>query len=118
MQMIRRNRVLKSLAARFTYGNVMATVAVFIALGGTSYALTLPRNSVGSAELRPRSVGPSELKFGAVTSRDIRDRGVALRDISRPARSALRGNAGPPGARGPSGITYFAGVNSAGEPVV
>ena len=34
--------------SRLTYGNVMSTVAVFIALGGTSYALSLPRDSVGS----------------------------------------------------------------------
>ena len=34
---------------RLTYANVTATLALFIALGGSSYAaLKLPRDSVGS----------------------------------------------------------------------
>ena len=61
----------------------MATIAVFIALGGTSYALTLPRNSVGSAQLRSDSVGRSELRDGAVRSSTIGDRSIRLRDISQ-----------------------------------
>src|SRR3954465_8130982 len=32
----------------WTYTNVMSSIAVFLAIGGTSYALTLPRNSVGT----------------------------------------------------------------------
>src|SRR3954451_12012039 len=99
---------------RFTYGNVMATVAVFIALGGTSYALTLPRNSVGSRELKSRSVGASELKTGAVTSRDVKNHGMRLADISPATRKALRGTAGPPGPPGTSPVRYFAAVNSGG----
>lgn len=34
---------------KLTYANVMATIAVFIALGGASYAaIKLPKNSVGA----------------------------------------------------------------------
>ena len=40
-----------------SYANVMSTLALFVALGGTSYALTLPRNSVGSSQLKSDSVG-------------------------------------------------------------
>jgi hypothetical protein len=96
----------------------MATGALFVALGGTAYAVTLPRDSVGSRELRTRSVGASELKPGAVGSRDIADRGVGLRDISLAARSSLRGARGPQGPQGPSGITFFVGVDSGGKPSV
>jgi hypothetical protein len=110
--------VLVELRKRCTYSNVMATIAVFIAMGGTSYALTLQRDSVGSRELRARSVGSSELKTGGVGSRDIADRGVGLRDISLTARSSLRGARGPEGPRGPSGTTFFAGVDSGGGTVV
>jgi hypothetical protein len=106
--------VLDRLRRRLTYGNVMSTIAVFIALGGTSYALTLPRNSVGPRELRPRSVGASELRPGAVTSIDIRNRTIHLRDISLATRESLRGVPGPPGPQGPSGITFFAIVNAGG----
>jgi len=86
--------VLRNLRDRLTYSNVMATTAVFVALGGTSYAaITLPRNSVGSNQIRSQ----------AVRSSDIRDRTIAVRDISREARSSLKGERGPQGLRGPQG---------------
>jgi hypothetical protein len=42
---------------RLTYANVMATLGVFLGLGGGAYAVstTLARNSVGSAQLRKGS---------------------------------------------------------------
>jgi hypothetical protein len=110
----RRGDVLGQLRHRLTYGNVMATVAVFIALGGTSYALTLPRNSVGARELRPRSVGASELKTAAVTSRDIKNRAIQLNDLSRRTRSKLRGPQGPQGSPGAPAAKYFAAVDAGG----
>ena len=49
---------------RPTYANVVATLALFVALGGASYAaVTLPRNSVGSAQLRNGSVTLSKAGF-------------------------------------------------------
>jgi hypothetical protein len=108
--------VLRRLTSRLTYGNVMSTFAVFIALGGTSYALTVPRNSVGSRQLRPRSVGPSELKTGAVSTRDIKNHGIRLTDISPATRESLRGSRGPAGPPGPSGVTFHAMVDAAGIP--
>lgn len=41
---------------RLSYANVMATIAVFLALGGGAYALSLGRNSVGSPQLKPGAV--------------------------------------------------------------
>ena len=41
--------------------NVIAYLALFIALGGTSYAFTLPAGSVGSRELKNHSITP--IKF-------------------------------------------------------
>jgi hypothetical protein len=108
---------------RLTYANVMATGAVFIALGGTSYALTLPRDSVGSAQIRPRAVGASEVRARAIRSRHIRNRAVALADLSLRARESLRGQQGPrgaegaPGPPGPAGVPYSAAVNSGGRVV-
>jgi hypothetical protein len=103
---------------RLDYPTVMSTVAVFVALGGTSYALTLPRNSVGAAQIRPSAVGPSELRARAVRSKHINDHSVALRDISFGARHVLRGERGPTGPvgpAGPAGIAYSAAINSGGE---
>src|SRR3954447_5419805 len=97
---------------RLTYANVTATLALFVALGGSSYAaVKLPRNSVGSSELKTNSVGAAEIKRKAVRSSEISDRAIRLRDISKSARSALHGQAGP---AGPPGPTFFAAVRSSG----
>jgi hypothetical protein len=112
---------MRKIRARLTYANVMATLAVFVALGGTSYAVVqLPRNSVGAAQIRRDAVGSSELRNSAVSSRSIRDRSIRLRDVSSSARQALRGAKGDPGPKGdagpagPSGVSYHAVVNSGG----
>jgi hypothetical protein len=45
-------RRLVEIRSRLTYANVLATVALFIALGGASYAaVALPTNSVGTRQL-------------------------------------------------------------------
>ena len=44
--------MLARFASRLSYANVMATVAVFISLGGGAYAMSrLPKNSVGTKQL-------------------------------------------------------------------
>ena len=103
---------------RLSYANVTATLALFVALGGTSYAVaTLPRNSVGPAQLRKNSVGGEEIRRQAVKSSDIGDRSIRLRDISKSTRSSLRGQIGPAGPPGPPGPTVFATVSSTGRPI-
>jgi hypothetical protein len=64
----------KQKRGRLTYANVMATVAVFIALGGVSYAaVKLPKNSVGSKQLKKNAVTSAKLKDGAVTAGKVAD---------------------------------------------
>ncbi len=90
--------------SHLSYANVMATIAVFIALGGTSYAVTqLPRNSVGAKQIRTGAVGTSEIGKSAVRSKHVKDRSLGLQDISLTARSSLRGQRGPAGPTGPIG---------------
>lgn len=107
---------MRRLAGRLSYANVTATLALFVALGGTSYAVTaLPRNSVGSAQIKRSAVGPSELRRGAVSTRAIRNGSVTARDVSRDARASLRGAKGDPGPKGDPGapaVSYEAVVNS------
>src|SRR5689334_21573147 len=104
---------------RLTYANVMATIAVFIALGGSSYAgFKLPKNSVGAREIRS----------GAVRSSEIKDRSVAPDDLAPSTRAALvgergpqgprgaTGSTGPAGAQGPAGASYWAAIDSGGRP--
>jgi hypothetical protein len=54
-----------------TYSNVMATIAVFVALGGGAYAITLPRNSVGREQLKRNSVTSDEIKNRSVRRADL-----------------------------------------------
>src|SRR5437764_14280819 len=84
---------------RLTYANVTATFALFIALGGSSYAaLSLPRNSVG----------PAQIRRSAVNSRHIRNGAVHLGDIATSTRRALRGNTGSAGPHGPPAAKFLA----------
>jgi hypothetical protein len=42
--------------------NLVAWIALFVALGGTGYAaISIPRNSVGAAQIRNRSITPVKL---------------------------------------------------------
>ena len=57
---------------KLSYANVMATIAVFIALGGASYAATqLPKNSVGTKQLKKNAVNGSKVKDRSLTGKDI-----------------------------------------------
>lgn len=49
---------MQQIRARLTYANVMSTLAVFLVLaGGTAFAASnLPKNSVGTRELKPNAV--------------------------------------------------------------
>jgi hypothetical protein len=75
----------------------VAVCALFVALGGASYALTLPRDSVGPRQLRARAVTSTKLGTGAVTARAPRRRGERAQDRVR-QRGRLR-----PSAAGPCG---------------
>lgn len=105
---------MKTIRERLSYANVTATLALFLALGGTSYALTLPRNSVGSQQIRAKAVGAGELRTGSVRSSDVKDRALGVRDLSRRARASLRGAAGPAGPAGTPAVTYRAAIDAAG----
>jgi hypothetical protein len=114
------------LASRLTYANVAATVALFVALGGSSYAtVRLSKGSVGSSELRDGSVrsgdivddnvrnadiGPDavhtdQVADGTLRSQDFR-RGELLAGAQGPQGGAgvpgVSGQPGPPGADGAS----------------
>jgi hypothetical protein len=63
---------MRRLRSHISYANVMATVAVFIALGGASYAaLKLPKNSVGTKQLKKNAVNGAKVKNNSLTGNDI-----------------------------------------------
>lgn len=69
---------------RATYANVTSTVALVVALGaGGAYAATqLPRNSVGTKQLKAHSVTAPKITKNAVTSAAIKDRTVTKTDLA------------------------------------
>jgi hypothetical protein len=88
------------LRPKLTYANVVATVALFIALGGASYAaLKLPKNSVGPKQLRKNAVTTPKIKNNTVTSAKVKDNSLQAADFKAgqlPAGST--GPQGPPGS--------------------
>lgn len=52
-----------------SYANVMSTLAVFIALGGSSYAAV----SISGSSLKHRSVGGTKLKRNTITGLEVRE---------------------------------------------
>ncbi len=95
---------------RLTYANVMATLAVFLVLGGGAYAATsLPKNSVGSQQLKAGAITPPKLS------------GAVKKSIG--SGVGLAGLPGQPGPKGDPGSSASAGqfegwheVGTQGEP--
>jgi len=76
----------------------ISLVALFVALGGTSYAVTaLPRDSVGSKQLRARAVKESDLGNRAVITRKLAGQAVTEAKL---ARGAVTGDRVAPDALG------------------
>jgi hypothetical protein len=64
--------MLRLLASRLSYANVMSTIAVFVALGGGAYAaFKLPSNSVGTKQIKNGAVSSRKLARGAVTASKV-----------------------------------------------
>jgi hypothetical protein len=64
---------MKRIQKRLTFANVISCLALFVALGGASYAATqLPKNSVGSKQLKSNAVTTAKIKKGAVTGAKIK----------------------------------------------
>lgn len=93
---------------RYLRSQHIGLVALFIALGGTSYAaVQIPRNSVGSGQIRTGGVGTSEIKKSSVTSTKVKNGSLLSRDFK--AGELPRGAPGAPGATGAAGPKGDAG---------
>ena len=93
------------LRKRLTFSNVIALLALFIALGGTSYAVTaLPKNSVGTQQLKKNAVTGVKVKNGSLSSADFA------------AGTLLKGDTGASGATGATGATGPQGATGAAGP--
>jgi hypothetical protein len=68
--------------SRPSFPTVISLLALFVALGGTSYAaLKLPANSVGSKQLRKNAVTSKKVKKNAVTGAKVKNDSLTHSDI-------------------------------------
>lgn len=77
---------------KLNYANVIATIALFVALGGAAIAAGLPKNSVGTKQLKRGAVNAAKLKRGAVTTGKLAPRSVVAGKLG--ANAVLPGNLG------------------------
>jgi hypothetical protein len=75
---------------KLSYSNVIATIALFVALGGAAVAAGLPKNSVGANQLKRGAVTPAKLKKAAVTSGKLAPKSVIAGKLA--ANAILPGN--------------------------
>ena len=77
---------------KLNYANVIATIALFVALSGIAVAAGLPKNSVGAKQLKRGAVTAAKLKRGAVTAGKIAPKAVVAGKLG--ANAVLPGNLG------------------------
>jgi hypothetical protein len=75
--------MLASLRRRLSYANAMATIAVFIALGGSSYAVAT--GSIASRELKDNTLRSADLKNNDIRAKDVRNGTLAGVDVKNDA---------------------------------
>src|SRR4051794_31831243 len=96
--------MLRTLRSRLTYSNVVATIAVFVALGGGAYAATkLAAHSVGTKQLKNKAVTPP--KLAKKTIKLLKGKKGARGPVG--AQGAI-GAQGPTGGQGPTGAAGVA----------
>src|SRR4051812_7276159 len=86
---------MQRIRSHFTSAHLIAMLALFIALGGTTYAAThLSKNSVGSKQLRRNAVRSKHVKNHSLLKRDFKAGQLPKGD---------KGDPGTPGATGTFG---------------
>jgi len=84
---------------------VVSLVALVVALGGSGYAIAkLPKNSVGSAQIKEGAVTPAKIRKGSLTA-DLFAPGVLV--------AGAKGEKGEAGAAGAAGATGATGATGA-----
>jgi hypothetical protein len=74
----------KKARKRLTYANVMSTIALFVALGGaTAFAASqLPKNSIGSRQIKAKAVTTGKLATGAVSGIKVANGSLTGADLN------------------------------------
>src|SRR4051812_9545103 len=115
MDRIRRN---------FTSAHAIAMIALLVALGGTGYAaFKLPKNSVGSKQIKKNAVTSVKVKNGSLKAGDFKKGQIPKGPKGAqgpqgiqglPGQQGIQGQGGPTGPTGPNG-TAVAFARIAGD---
>ncbi len=79
---------MKNLKARITPSLVISMLALFVALGGASYA-AIGKNSVGSKQLKKNAVTSKKIKKNAVTAKKIKKNAVTGAKVKESSLSTV-----------------------------
>lgn len=82
--------MLNRLRNRLNYANIVATIALFMGLGGVGYAATASKNSVRSTSIVDRQVKNQDIALNAITTGRIRNGNVGNADLATNAVSSVK----------------------------
>ena len=85
-----------------SFANVTSLLALVFAMGGTSYALTLPKNSVGSKQIRKNAVTTAKVEEPHAARERLRARPAPVRrapELRAPPDRPVPPDPPAPGAR-------------------
>jgi hypothetical protein len=80
-------------------GSVLALIALFVALGGVSYAAV----TINGRNIQNNSIPGKKLRNGAVTNNKVKANSLRANRLTAGARASLTGAQGPQGPTGPRG---------------
>jgi hypothetical protein len=108
----------KRLRKRLTYANVMASIAVFLVLGGGAAfaAGKLAKNSVGTKQLKNNAVTTKKIKNNAVTGAKVKE--SSLGEVPSATNAGNAGNANTVGGNAVKKMFYAANENAAAQTVL
>lgn len=98
--------MLRRLKSMVSPASVLALIALFVALGGVSYAAV----TINGNAIQNNSIPGAKLKNGAVTNAKVKANTLAANRLTAAARASLRG---AEGARGPQGAAGAPGAQGA-----
>src|SRR3954470_1267346 len=97
-----------------SFANVASLMALVFAMGGTGYALaTLPKNSVGTKQLKSNAVISSKVKDGSLKKRDFAAGQLPSGPRGAQGAQGIQGIQGIQGVRGDNGATGSQGETGA-----
>jgi hypothetical protein len=97
---------------RLSYSSVVATLALFVAIGGTAAAGA--QSLLTGRNVKDESLTGADIQNDSLTGADIRSGSLGSNVFSSVARANLRGATGPAGPQGAAGATGAQGAAGAG----